>query len=73
MVDNILKISKSGVFDIRCLSLNTAMIVLMKNATWIEDDIKVVSQFPCLLGHPVGYQNLVTNCIFILFYIQKCT
>ena len=49
MVDHILKISRPGVFDIRCLSLNTAI----KNAAWIEDDIKVVTEFPCLLGHLV--------------------
>ena len=31
MVDHILKISRPGVFDVRCLSWNTAMIVFMKN------------------------------------------
>ena len=30
MVDHILKISRPGVFDIRCLSWNTASIVFMK-------------------------------------------
>jgi hypothetical protein len=48
MVDHILKISRPGVFDVRCLSWNTAMI-----AAWIKDDIIVVIEFPCFLGHPV--------------------
>ena len=39
MGDLILKISRPGVFDIRCLSWNTATIVFVKNATWVEDDI----------------------------------
>ena len=26
---------------------------------WIEDDIKIVAEFPCLLGHPV-YTKLRT-------------
>ena len=26
----------------------------LKNAAWIEDKIKVVTLFPCLLGHPVS-------------------
>ena len=43
MVDHILKISSSGVFDIRRLSWNTAIIVFLKNAEWIEDDIKIVT------------------------------
>ena len=30
MVDHILKISRPGVFEIRCLSWNTAIIVFMK-------------------------------------------
>ena len=25
----------------------------MKNAAWLEDDKKVVNEFPCLLGRPV--------------------
>ena len=25
-----------------------------KNVSWIEDDIKVVTEFSCLLGHPVS-------------------
>ena len=54
MLDHILKISRPGDFDIRCLRWNTAIIVFMKDAAWIEDDIKVVIEFPCLLGHP-GY------------------
>jgi len=53
MVDHILKISRPGAFDNRCLSWKTAKIVFMKNAAWIEDDIKIVTKFPCLLGHPV--------------------
>ena len=53
MVDHILKISRPGVFDIRRLSWNTAIVVFIKNAAWFEDDIKVVTEFPCLLGHPV--------------------
>ena len=52
MADHILKVSRPGVFDIRCLSWNTAIIVFMKNASWIDDDIKVVNEFPCLLEHP---------------------
>ena len=51
MVDHILKISRPGVFDSRCLGWNTAIIVFMKK--WIKDDIKVVTEFPCFLGHPV--------------------
>ena len=53
MVDHILKISRPGVFYIRCLNWNTAIIVFMKNSAWIEDDKKVVTELPCLLGHPV--------------------
>ena len=30
MVDHILKISRAGVFDIRCFNWNTAIIVFMK-------------------------------------------
>jgi len=52
MVDHILKISRPGVFVVICLSWNTVMIVFMKNAAWIEDDIKVVTPSPFLLGHP---------------------
>ena len=37
---------KTGVFDIRCLSWITAIIVF-------EDDVKIVAEFPSLLGHPV--------------------
>ena len=40
MVDYILKIARPG---IRCLNWKTAKIVFMKNATCIEDDIKVVT------------------------------
>ena len=46
MVDHILEISIRGVFNIRCLSCS------WKNAAWIEDYIKFVTEFPCLLGHP---------------------
>ena len=53
MVDHILKLSRPGVCDIRCLSWNTAIIVFMKSAAWVEDDLLVVTEFPCLLGHPV--------------------
>ena len=31
-------------------------IVFRKNAAWIEDDKKVVNEFPCLLGSPVPDQ-----------------
>ncbi len=51
MVNHILKISRPGAFDIRCLSWNTAIIVFIKNVAWIEDDIKVVTEFPCLWGY----------------------
>ena len=41
MVDHSLKISRPGFLDIRYLSWNTAIIVRsLKNAAWIEDDIK---------------------------------
>ena len=68
IVDHIFKISKSGVFDIRCLSLNTAIIVLMKNAKWIEDDIKVVTEFPSLLGYPVVY---ISNLTYFIMKIRQ--
>ena len=54
VLDHILKISRPGVFDIRCLSWNTGIIVFIKkNSAWIKDDIKVVTKFLCLLGHPI--------------------
>ena len=48
-----MKISRPEVLNIRCLNWKTAIIVFMKNAAWLEDDKKVVSEFPCLLGRPV--------------------
>ena len=63
MVDHILKIIRPGFFYIRCLSWNTAIIVSMKNAALIKDDIKVVTEFPCLLGHPV--QSQLISKLFI--------
>ena len=53
MVDNILKISRLGVFD---TWRNCNYYVREK---WIEDDIKLVKEFPCFLGHTVVYTNVV--------------
>ena len=55
MVNLILKISRPGVFGIRCVNISGILQLLCswKNATWIEDDIKVVTEFPCLLGDAV--------------------
>jgi len=39
-----------------CVNWNTEIIVLMKNASWIEGDIKVIL-FPCLLEHTVPIQG----------------
>ena len=30
---------------------------MKKCCMWIEDDIKVVTEFPCLLRHPVQRKN----------------
>ena len=58
MVDHILKIPRPGFFDNSCLSWNTAIIVFMKKCRLqIEDDTKDVTEFPCLLGHPVHKVN----------------
>ena len=59
MVDHIWKISGPGVFDKRSLSWNIAIIVFIKNTAWIEDYIKVVTEFPCLLGHPVHISCII--------------
>ena len=68
MVGHILKISRPGVFELRCLSWNTAIIVFKKNGAWIEDDIKAVTEFPCLLVHSVYSElnkliNRVVGCV----------
>jgi len=52
MVDHILKISRPGVFDIIKVEYCNNCC-LWNYAAWIEDDIKVVTEFSCLLGHPV--------------------
>ena len=72
MLDHILKISRPGVFDIRCLRWNTAIIVFMKDAAWIEDDIKVVTECPCLLGQPgpVACISCILTDIKFLFLEQ---
>ena len=47
---------RPDVFDIRCLIWNTAIIKFTKDAAWTEDDIKVVTEFPCFFGTPCMLQ-----------------
>ena len=54
MVDHILKISRPGVFDIIKVEYCNHNC-LWNYAAWSEDDIKVVTEFSCLLGHPVYF------------------
>ena len=52
MVDHILKISRPGVFDIRCLNLNTAKIVNMKIFCMDQRRYKSLYLIPMFIGTP---------------------
>ena len=70
MVDLILKISRPGVYDVSCLNGRTTIIMFMKNVTWIEDGIKVITEFTCLLGHPV-WRSVI--CMLQVTILNKIT
>ena len=71
MVDLILKISRPVVFDFRCLNSNTANIVFMKKCHMDRSDMKVVTEFPYLLGHPActgsKYLFLYNSSLYLHF------
>ena len=45
-----------------------------KNASWIEDVIKVITEFPCLSGHPVKSRSYVilTEEYSLLYHMYGC-
>jgi len=70
MVDHILEIPRLVVFRVKSFKCDTTKFNLRNNPVWNKDDIEVVIQFQCLLGHPVVSNK--RRKLALIFMIISC-
>ena len=71
MVDRILKISRPGVFDIRCLSWNTAIIVFMKKCRMDRRRYKSRHWIPMFIGIPCFMSSCRRHTMYCRMYTAR--